>query len=159
VRSRRSSGACSLFTVRHCCLALLQGKQGAKGKGGDDEEGGLSSAEQEEFRQRMENLVERQGMDEAYFDGKELARLIYEKYGRSYDVAFMRQVRVALHCTACLCRTAQTVRREPAQYCRFVLRPALCSEVLHCTQRRCVVLRGAGVAKHSCRIPNIHGTF
>lgn len=59
----------------------------------EDEQASVSSAA---FRERMEALVENQGKDEAYFDGKELARIIYGKYGRSYDVTFMRQVRVLL---------------------------------------------------------------
>jgi len=60
---------------------------------GGEEDAAAASALSAEFRERMEALVENQGKDEAYFDGKELARIIFGKYGRSYDVTFMRQVR------------------------------------------------------------------
>jgi low affinity Fe/Cu permease len=44
----------------------------------------------EEFRKRLENII---GDDEdAKFSGKDLAMLIRNKYGRSYDVQLIKKV-------------------------------------------------------------------
>ncbi|CAI5968849.1 unnamed protein product [Closterium sp. NIES-65] len=47
-----------------------------------------SGSDSDEFRQRMEGLVNR---DDDSFDGKQLAALIYQKYSRSYDVQLIRK--------------------------------------------------------------------
>ena len=59
--------------------------------GDSDSDGGSSSSESEEFRARMEGLLQQQADDQG-FTGKELASLIYQKYGRSYDVQLVKAV-------------------------------------------------------------------
>lgn len=69
------------------CRALASSDAG--GEEEKFEKGEESGSESDEFRRQMEGLMSRDRDDEA-FDGRQLAAMVYRKYGRSYDVQLIK---------------------------------------------------------------------
>eukprot|EP00250_Pteridium_aquilinum_P033672 c6053_g1_i2 orf=393-1016(-) len=70
--------------------ALSDGDQPSDGddEGDDSSSDSFYQANQESFRKKLENII---GDDDASFCGKDLAMLIRNKYGRSYDVQLIKK--------------------------------------------------------------------
>ncbi|KAL3613762.1 hypothetical protein CASFOL_041836 [Castilleja foliolosa] len=92
----RVSGAHRLRRVSDSWI-LFSGKSGGAAVEGDDDseenregsrESGISPVNSDMIRERLENIV---GTDDSGFSGIDLATLIRNKYGRSYDVQLIKK--------------------------------------------------------------------
>eukprot|EP00271_Cylindrocystis_brebissonii_P010233 TRINITY_DN26368_c0_g1_i1.p1 TRINITY_DN26368_c0_g1~~TRINITY_DN26368_c0_g1_i1.p1 ORF type:complete len:212 (-),score=29.52 TRINITY_DN26368_c0_g1_i1:145-780(-) len=81
VHSRESPGQ----SRRFFCRAASTAESGSPDEGKDEDE---SSGRSEEFRERMNRMM---GTNDAAFRGRDLAMLIRQKYGKSYDVQLIRK--------------------------------------------------------------------
>jgi len=91
------SGCCKSWqphsvTKRLPCLLALPGGEFPDDESDSEEEGASSNdsnnINSEIFREQMERMLD---SDDADFRGKDLATLIRKKYGRSYDVQFIKK--------------------------------------------------------------------